>query len=311
MPLPKPKPRSRTVHVIGVPMDLGSGRRGVDMGPSAIRIAGLHERLAALGHTVVDDGDLDIHNMEELKVGDLHARYLAEIARANRALAALVQRVVRRGHFPLILGGDHSIAVGTVSGLSALGRARGRKLGVLWVDAHSDINTPGTSPSGNVHGMPLAALLGLGPGALTSIGGRFRKVAPENVALVGIRSVDEGERTHLRKLGVHVYTMADIDRDGIHIVMEKAIENVTRETDMVHVSFDLDSVDPSLAPGVGTPVKGGLDYREAHLVMESLAGAGVMTSLELVEVNPILDDRNRSAQFAVELIESAFGKKIL
>jgi len=311
MAITKPKPRARTVHVIGVPMDLGSGRRGVDMGPSAIRIAGLHQRLAGLGHTVIDEGDLAIHNMEELRIGNLHARYISEIARADRALAAAVQRVIRRGHFPLVLGGDHSIAVGTVSGIAAWGRARGKRLGVLWVDAHSDINTPGTSPSGNVHGMPLAALLGLGPGTLTGIGGRFRKVLPENVALVGIRSVDEGERTHLRRLGVHVYTMADIDRHGIHIVMEKAIENVTHQTDLVHVSFDLDSVDPSLAPGVGTPVKGGLDYREAHLVMESLADAGVMSSLELVEVNPILDDRNRSAEFAVELVESAFGKKIL
>jgi arginase len=311
MAITKPKPRARTVHVIGVPMDLGSGRRGVDMGPSAIRIAGLHQRLAGLGHTVIDEGDVAIHNMEELRVGNLHARYITEIARANRALAAAVQRVIRRGHFPLVLGGDHSIAVGTVSGIAAWGRTRGKKLGLLWVDAHSDINTPGTSPSGNVHGMPLAALLGLGPGTLTGIGGRFRKVLPENVALVGIRSVDEGERRNLRQLGVHVYTMADIDRHGIHIVMEKAIENVTHQTDLVHVSFDLDSVDPSLAPGVGTPVKGGLDYREAHLVMESLAEAGVMSSLELVEVNPILDDRNRSAEFAVELVESAFGKKIL
>ena len=306
-----PPRKTRTIHVIGVPMDLGSGRRGVDMGPSAIRIAGLEQRLTALGHSVIDEGDLPIHNMEELKVGDLRARYLAEIARADRMLADRVRRVVRRGHFPLVLGGDHSIAVGTVSGLAAWGRTRGRKVGVLWVDAHSDINTPATSPSGNVHGMPLAALLGLGPSALTSIGGRFRKVAPENVALVGIRSVDEGERTNLRRLGVHVYTMADIDRDGIHVVMEKAIANVTHETDLVHVSFDLDSVDPSLAPGVGTPVKGGLDYREAHLVMESLALAGVVSSLEMVEVNPILDDRNRSAEFALELVESAFGKKIL
>jgi arginase len=305
------KSRPRTVHVIGVPMDLGSGRRGVDMGPSAIRIAGLHDRLAGLGHTVIDEGDLDIRNIEQLKVGDHRARYLPEIARANRALAGAVERVMRRGHFPLILGGDHSIAAGSVSGVAVWGRSRSRRLGVLWVDAHSDINTPGTSPSGNVHGMPLAALLGLGPSVLSGIGGRFRKVLPENVALVGIRSVDEGERTHLRRLGVHVYTMADIDRHGIHIVMEKAIENVTHHTDLVHVSFDLDAVDPGLAPGVGTPVKGGLDYREAHLVMESLADARVVTSLELVEVNPILDDRNRSAQFAVELIESAFGKKIL
>jgi arginase len=301
----------RTVHVIGVPMDLGSGRRGVDMGPSAIRIAGLAGSLRELGHTVIDEGDLEIRNMEQLEIGEVSARYLAEIARANRALAAQVERVMRRGHFPLVLGGDHSIAAGTVSGIASWGRKRGKKVGVLWVDAHSDINTPGTSPSGNVHGMPLAALLGLGPKSLGAIGGRFRKVEPGNVALVGIRSVDEGERDHLRRLGVHVYTMADIDRHGIHIVMEKAIANVTDETDLVHVSFDLDAVDPSLAPGVGTPVKGGLDWREAQLVMESLHAAGVMTSLEIVEVNPILDDRNRSAEFAVELVQSAFGKKIL
>lgn len=305
------KPKPKTIQVIGVPMDLGSGRRGVDMGPSAIRIAGLHHRLTELGHHVIDNGDIDIHNMEELKVGNLHSRYLAEITRANKALAATVEKVIGRGQFPLVLGGDHSIAVGTISGVAAWGKRKGKKLGVLWVDAHSDINTPKTSPSGNVHGMPLAALLGLGPTGLGSIAGRFRKVAPENVALVGIRSVDEGERTHLRRLGVHVYTMADVDRHGIHIVMEKAIENVTHQTDLVHVSFDLDAVDPALAPGVGTPVKGGLDYREAQLIMESLCDAGVVTSLEMVEVNPILDDRNRSAEFALELIESAFGKKIL
>jgi len=292
-------------------MDLGAGRRGVDMGPSAIRIAGLHQRLEALGHPVIDEGDLEIRNVEQLKIGDPRARYLAEIVRANRLLADKVRKVLKRGHFPLVLGGDHSIAAGTVSGVVAFARERKRRVGVLWVDAHSDINTPRTSPSGNVHGMPLAALLGLGPGALGRIGGAGRKLDPTTVAMVGIRSVDEGERNHLRQLGVHVYTMADIDRHGIHIVMEKAVANVSRETDLVHVSFDLDAVDPSLAPGVGTPVKGGLDYREAHLVMESLAAAGVMASLELVEINPILDDRNRSAEFAVELIQSAFGKQIL
>jgi arginase len=302
---------SKAVHVIGVPMDLGSGRRGVDMGPSAIRIAGLADRLTALGHTVHDAGDLEIRNFETLKVGRADARFLKEITQANRHLAEQVHSAVRRGRFPLVLGGDHSIAVGTVSGIAGWARSKGKKLGLVWVDAHSDINTPGTSPSGNVHGMPLAALLGLGPRVLGTIGGNFRKVEPGNVALVGIRSVDEGERTHLRTLGVNVYTMADIDRHGIHVIMERAIANVTRETDMVHVSFDLDSVDPTLAPGVGTPVKGGLDYREAHLVMESLSSAGVMTSLEMVEVNPILDDRNQSARFAVELVESAFGKKIL
>jgi arginase len=281
-------------------MDLGSGRRGVDMGPSAIRIAGLSRELRELGHQVVDDGDLDIGNMEQLEVGNTRARFLPEITKANRQLADRIRRVMRRGHFPLVLGGDHSIAVGTVSGLASWARPRGRKVGLLWVDAHSDINTPQTSPSGNVHGMALAALLGLGPGPLSNIGGRFRT-----------RSVDEGERDHLRRLGVHVYTMADIDRHGIHVVMEKALANVTEDTDYVHVSVDLDAVDPSLAPGVGTPVKGGLDYREAQLVMESLWAAGVMTSLEIVEVNPILDDRNSSARFAVELVQSAFGKKIL
>lgn len=281
------------------------------MGPSAIRIAGLNQRLQELGHTVVDEGDLDIRIPEQLKVGDPQTRYLAEIAGANRMLAERVRKVIARGRFPLVLGGDHSIAVGTVTGLAMHARSRRKRLGLLWVDAHSDINTPGTSPSGNVHGMPLAALLGLGPAALSSLGGRYAKVMPDRVALVGIRSVDEGERNHLRSLGVHVYTMADIDRHGIHHVMEQAIADVSRETDMVHVSFDLDAVDPNVAPGVGTPVKGGLSYREAHSVMESLAEAGVVTSLDVVEVNPILDDRNRSAEFAVELVQSAFGKKIL
>jgi len=301
----------KTIHVIGVPMDLGSGRRGVDMGPSAIRIAGLNHRLRELGHRVVDEGDLPIHNIEELKVGKLRARFLTEITRANKVLAAKVARVMRQGHFPLVLGGDHSIAVGTISGIARWARPTRRKLGLLWVDAHSDINTPATSPTGNIHGMPLAALLGLGPRELGSIAGGFSKVDPANVALVAIRSVDEGERRHLKRLGVNVYTMADIDRQGIHSVMESALGQVTAGTDLVHVSFDLDSVDPSLAPGVGTPVKGGLDYREAHLIMELIAAAGVMTSLEVVEINPILDDRNSSAQFAVELIQSAFGKKIL
>lgn len=304
-------PRRKPIHVIGVPMDLGSGRRGVDMGPSAIRIAGLQPRLQELGYRVIDEGDLEIGNMEALQVGKLRARYLTEITRASRILAAKVEAVLRRRHFPLVLGGDHSIAVGTVSGIAAYGRPQKQKVGLLWVDAHSDINTPKTSPTGNIHGMPLAALLGIGPAELGRIGGRYRKVEPGHVALVGIRSVDEGERTHLRNLGVHVYTMVDIDRHGIHQVMGEALANVTEGTDLVHVSFDLDSVDPSLAPGVGTPVKGGLDYREAQFIMEFLSESGAMTSLELVEVNPILDDRNRSAEFAVELIESAFGKRIL
>lgn len=299
------------IHVLGVPMDLGSGRRGVDMGPSAIRIAGLEDRLRELGHTVVDEGDITIRNMEELKVGDVRARYLGEIARASAVACRKVERVMQRGHFPLVLGGDHSIAVGTVSGIAAWCRRRGKKLGLLWVDAHGDINTPESSPSGNIHGMPVAALLGYGPPELTRIGGAFPKVDPRNVALVGIRSLDEGEKHRLKETGVQVHTMSDVDRHGIHRIMKKALARVTDGTDYVHVSFDLDAVDPTVAPGVGTPVKGGLDYREAHLIMELLHDSEIMTSLEMVEVNPILDTGNASAAFAVELVQSAFGKKIL
>jgi arginase len=299
------------VHVLGVPMDLGSGRRGVDMGPSAIRIAGLEARLRELGHQVVDEGDIAIKNMEELKVGDVRARYLGEIARAATVAARKIDRILTKGHFPLVLGGDHSIAVGTVSGIAAVCRRQGKKLGLLWVDAHGDINTPESSPSGNIHGMPVASLLGQGPAELTGIGGKGPKVDPANIALVGIRSLDEGEKRRLKATGVQVHTMSDIDRHGIHRVMKKALARVTDGTDYVHVSFDLDAVDPTVAPGVGTPVKGGLDYREAHLIMELLHDSGVMTSLEMVEVNPILDQGNASAAFAVELVQSAFGKKIL
>jgi arginase len=292
-------------------MDLGSGRRGVDMGPSAIRIAGVADRLRELGHKVVDDGNIVIKNMEELKVGNERARYLAEIARASALLGRKVERIMDRGHFPLVLGGDHSIAVGTVSGIAAFCQRQGKKLGLLWIDAHGDINTPESSPSGNIHGMPLAALLGFGVEELTEIGGAAPRLEARNVALVGIRSLDSGEKSRLKETGVQVHTMSDIDRHGADRVMKKALARVTDGTDYVHVSFDLDAVDPTVAPGVGTPVKGGLDYREAHLIMEVIADAGVMTSLEMVEVNPILDQGNASAAFAVELVQSAFGKKIL
>jgi arginase len=299
------------IHLLGVPMDLGSGRRGVDMGPSAIRIAGLAERLAELGHRVLDEGDVDIKNMEELKVGDVRARYLAEIVRASRLVCSKVERIVGKERFPLVLGGDHSISVGTVSAIASVARRQGGKVGLLWIDAHGDINTPETSPSGNIHGMPVAALLGEGPPALTSIGGEGPKVDPHNVAMVAIRSLDEGEKVRLKRYGVDVHTMSEVDRKGIEQVMKQALARVTDGTSRVHVSFDLDAVDPAVAPGVGTPVKGGLDYREAHLLMELLSDSGVMTSLEVVEANPILDDRNASATFAVELVQSAFGKRIL
>jgi arginase len=299
------------VHLLGVPMDLGSGRRGVDMGPSAIRIAGVADRLTELGHKVVDEGDIVIKNMEELKVGNERARYLSEIARAAAIIARKIERIMGLGHFPLVLGGDHSIAVGTVSGIAAHAKQKDQRVGLLWIDAHGDINTPETSPSGNIHGMPLAALLGFGAGELTGVAGPPPKVHPANVALVGIRSLDAGEKKRLKETGVQVHTMSDIDRHGVHRIMQKALARVTDGTHYVHVSFDLDAVDPTVAPGVGTPVKGGLDYREAHLIMEVLADAGVMTSLEMVEVNPILDQGNASAAFAVELVQSAFGKKIL
>lgn len=299
------------IHLLGVPMDLGSGRRGVDMGPSAIRIAGLADRLKELGHKIIDDGDIDIKIMEELRIGDVRARYLKEISRASTILSRHAEGIMNKGHFPLILGGDHSVAVGSISGVAAFARRKRRKLGILWVDAHGDMNTPATSPSGNVHGMPLACLLGYGPSDLRKVGGDFDKVNPDNVALVGVRSLDGGERKFIEQTGVHVFTMSDIDRQGIHRVMKKAIAKVTNGTSYVHVSFDLDAVDPTIAPGVGTPVKGGLDYREAHLIMESLYEAKAMTSLEIVEVNPILDEQNTSAEFAVEIVQSAFGKRIL
>jgi arginase len=299
------------IHVLGVPMDLGSGRRGVDMGPSAIRIAGVDRRLRELGHKVVDDGDVVIKNMEELKVGNERARYLGEISRASGVIARKVERIMALGHFPLVLGGDHSIAVGSISGIAAFARREGKRTGVLWIDAHGDINTPETSPSGNIHGMPLAAVLGYGADELTGIGGWSPKVDPANVALVGIRSLDSGEKRRLKDTGVQVHTMSEIDRHGVQDIMKKALARVTSGTDFLHVSFDLDAIDPTVAPGVGTPVKGGLDYREAHLIMELLADSGAMTSLEIVEANPILDECNASAEFAVELIQSAFGKKIL
>ena len=298
-----------TIHIIGVPMDLGAGRRGVDMGPSAIRIAGIGPRLHDLGYKVVDEGDLAIRTQEEQRVKDPHAKYLPEIARVVRVLGLKVERIVRKGDFPVVLGGDHSIAIGTISGLAAAARRRKKKVGVLWIDAHGDFNTPESSPSGNIHGMPLAVCCGIGPRILRAVCGSFRKVEPRNVAIIGLRNVDRVERENLIKAGIRIFTMEEIDKFGVHKVMKRALHEMA--VDHLHVSFDLDSVDPVYAPGVGTPVKGGLDYREAHLIMEMLAESKRMSSLELVEVNPILDNRNQSAEFAVELVQSAFGKKIL
>lgn len=311
VPVKKNFKRGKIVHIIGVPMDLGAGRRGVDMGPSAIRIAGLGNRLHDLGYHVTDGGDLSIKTQEEQRIRDQRAKYLPEIARAVTVLSGKVDTIMERGQFPLILGGDHSISVGTISGLALHAKRHKKKLGVLWIDAHADFNTPESSPSGNIHGMPLAICAGLGPGALRDVGGKFRKVDPRNIGIIGLRDLDTEERKNIVRYGVNIYSMEQIDRFGVHKVMRKVLDRIGKNVDELHVSFDLDSVDPVYAPGVGTPVKGGLDYREAHLIMEMIAESGKMSSLELVEVNPIIDVRNQSAEFAVELVESAFGKKIL
>jgi arginase len=310
--MPKKRPLAkRTVQIVGVPMDLGAGRRGVDMGPSAIRIAGIAERLRGLGYDVVDNGDLKIRTQEELRVTDPKAKYLAEITRSVTTLAEKVALIVRAKQFPLVLGGDHSVAIGTISGIASEARRLRKRLGVLWIDAHADFNTPESSPSGNIHGMPLAVCVGHGPRKLRMVGGRGQKIDPHHVAIIGLRSVDPTERKHLVSHGVHLFTMGDIDKRGMNEVVGMALKEIVPHVDMLHVSLDLDAVDPVYAPGVGTPVKGGLDYREAHLCMECIADSGRMTSMEVVEVNPILDNRNQSAEFAVELVQSAFGKKIL
>jgi len=311
MPVKKSFNKSKIIHILGVPMDLGAGRRGVDMGPSAMRIAGIGDRLRDLGYGVIDGGDITIKTQEEQKIKDPRLKYLPEITRAVSVLAHRVGASMDEGRFPLVLGGDHSIAVGTVSGVAHHARKRKKRLGVLWIDAHGDFNTPASSPSGNIHGMPLAVCAGLGPPELQHVGGRFRKVDPKNVAIIGLRDLDSGERKNLVRYGVNLFSMEEIDRHGMHRVMRKALDRILRNVDYLHVSFDLDSVDPVHAPGVGTPVRGGLDYRESHLLMEMIAESGKMTSMEIVEVNPIIDVRNQSAEFAVELVKSAFGKKIL
>ena len=292
-------------------MDLGAGRRGVDMGPSAVRLAGLHEKLAALGYQVEDLGNVVVDQPESTPAGPSHARYLPQIAHTCARLADIVERAASDGKVPLVLGGDHSVAVGTVSGMSRRVHNNGRKMGLIWIDAHADMNTPESSPSGNVHGMPLACLIGLGPPELTRIAGYSPAVQPGSVAIVGLRSVDDIERLNVRGAGVHPFTMRDIDERGMRSVIQEAIHRATLGTAGFHLSFDLDAVDPADAPGVGTPVRGGITYREAHLAMELVCDSDQMTSMEVVEVNPVLDEANRTALLAVELVTSAMGKRIL
>lgn len=305
------KPYPDTIQIVGVPIDLGAGRRGVDMGPSALRIAGVRERLTRLGYAVVDQGDLSVRILEAAEEGDPSARFLAEIADVGERLAGRVRSILDEGAVPLVLGGDHSISVGSIAGAAAWAAERDEEIGLLWFDAHADMNTPGTTPSGNVHGMPLAASLGHGASELVEIGGFSPKVRPEKTVLIGARDVDPGERDLIQETGLRTFTMREIDEDGIVPVLEEALAIVCDGTAGFWLSWDMDFVDPNYAPGVGTPVRGGVDYREGHLALEIVSDTDGMIGMDCVEANPILDERNRTGRLGMELILSAFGKTIL
>jgi arginase len=302
---------AQKIRIIGVPMDLGASRRGVDMGPSALRVAGLQARIKQLGLQVEDIGNISVKQPEEMSYGEKRAKYLAEIADACKDLAVMVEKSLEESMLPVVLGGDHSIAAGTLSGVAAHFKKKEKKIGLVWLDAHGDINTPESSPSGNVHGMPLAAAMGYGATELVELQGFKPKVEPQNISLVGIRDLDSQEKKLAKKSGVHVFTMRDIDERGMREVMSDALKYAMDDTDGISVSLDMDFVDPSDAPGVGTPVRGGVTYREAHLAMEMLADTEAMLSLEVVEINPVIDEHNRTALLGVELVLSGLGKKIL
>jgi arginase len=302
---------AQKIRIIGVPMDLGASRRGVDMGPSALRVAGLQARIKQLGHQVEDIGNISVKQPEEMSYGEKRAKYLAEIADACKDLATIVEKTLDESMMPVVLGGDHSIAAGSLSGVASHFKKKDKKIGLIWLDAHGDINTPESSPSGNVHGMPLAAAMGYGATELVELEGFKPKVEPQNISLVGIRDLDSHEKKLAKKSGVHVFTMRDIDERGMREVMSDALKYAMDDTDGISVSLDMDFVDPSDAPGVGTPVRGGVTYREAHLAMEMLADTEAMVSLEVVEINPVIDEHNRTALLGVELVLSGLGKKIL
>jgi arginase len=299
------------IRIIGVPMDLGASRRGVDMGPSALRVAGLQARIKQLGHQVEDIGNLKVKQAEEQHYGEKRVKYLSEIAETCKELAELARKSLEEGLLPLVLGGDHSIAVGSLSGVSAHFRKQEKHVGYIWLDAHGDMNTPESSPSGNVHGMPLASVMGYGAPELVELLGFKPKVEPQNVVLVGVRDLDTQEKRLVKKSGVHVFTMRDIDERGMREVMSEALKFAGDDTGGIAVSLDMDFVDPSDAPGVGTPVRGGVTYREAHLAMEMIADTEAMVSLEVVEINPVIDEHNMTALLGVELVCSGLGKKIL
>ena len=299
------------IRIIGVPMDLGQSRRGVDMGPSALRVAGLQSRLKQLGHQVEDIGNIPVKQAEEQHYGEKRAKYLNEIAETCRGLAEIVGRTLEEGFLPLVLGGDHSLAIGSMAGVASYFRKQSKRVGYVWLDAHGDMNTPESSPSGNVHGMPLAAIIGFGAPELVDLLGFKPKVEPRNVALIGVRDLDPKEKRLVKESGVHVFTMRDIDERGMREVMTEALRFASDETDGVAVSLDMDFVEPADAPGVGTPVRGGATYREAHLALEMIADSEAMVSLEVVEINPVIDEHNKTALLAVEMVLSGLGKKIL
>jgi arginase len=301
----------RRIGFLGVPMDLGGGLRGVDMGPSAIRIAGLGRRIQALGLEFEDLGNVPVLRSEGKEPKNPSAKFLDSISNCCRRLRGRVERLLEDGGFPLVVGGDHSIACGTVAGISSYFHAKKKKVGLIWFDAHADMNTPETSPTGNVHGMPLAAILGYGPDALTRLGERFPMVDPERAVLIGIRDVDPGERALAKECGIQCYSMRELDILGMDRVMKEALEIVTRGTAGFHLSFDMDGLDPYEAPGVGTPVTGGVTQREGHLLLEHAAESGKLLGLEFTEINPILDERNRTAEMAVALVSSGLGKRII
>lgn len=296
----------RTVRIIGVPIDLGADRRGVDMGPSAIRYAGLHRRLKKLNWEVEDIGNIDVPIPETRQIKDTRLKYLPEIVEVNQQLYQAVAQAINEGVIPLIIGGDHSLGIGSLAGCAA----SGKQFGVIWFDTHGDYNSLDTTYSGNIHGMPLAVANGIGAKELTDVGGTERKIREENTVIIGARDFDDEEREMIRKSKITVFTMSDIDRLGMEEVVRRGIEIAKQGTDGVHVSFDLDVIDPTEAPGVGTPVPGGMTYREAHLAMEMIADCTCLLSMDVVEVNPILDVHNKTAELAVGLIGSAFGQRI-
>ncbi len=299
------------VEIIGVPMDLGANIRGANMGPAAVRIADLHKKITDLGYDVLDQGDVDVPVRETLSASERNDHFLSSIVKINQKICQRTYKALEAGHIPITIGGDHSLAIGSIAGAAKYFREQGKKIGLIWFDAHADLNTQDTSPSGNIHGMPLAITTGKGHPDLLAVGGASVRVSPKNIALIGIRSLDALERQTCKESGIHCFTMRNIDEKGIMNTVKKAIDWALDGTEGIYVSFDVDGVDPAAAPGVSTPVTGGLSYREAHLALELIADTKKFIGMDLVELNPAVDKNLKTARFAVELIQSVLGKAIL